>query len=499
MKKVSEKKLIAKPPVVVIMGHVDHGKTTLVDYIRKSRVAEKESGGITQAIGAYEIDNDGKKITFIDTPGHEAFSQIRSRGSKAADIAVLIVATDDGVMPQTKEAIEHIKLAKIPFIVALNKTDRPNSQPDRVKTQLADTGIYLEGWGGDVPSVLISAKTGAGVKELLDLIILLADVNDLQSDITQKASGVILESKRDSKKGLILTCLVNEGIIKTGNYLVIDGYVSKIKFMENFLGKIINEAYPSMPVLIYGFDSVKTKVGDIWEGFETIEEAEQAAASHKKENNKIAEINYGDKKILDIVLKADVYGSLEAIESIISGFNFIGAATRIIKSGVGDINEDDLKTAKNNNIKIYGFKVKFLPSAENISKMINAEVLFFQVIYELIDKIKSDMAKLLPPEIVRTDLGEIQVLATFGKTNEGMIVGGRVKNGSIKKSAKADIFHGGKLIGKGVAVGLKYNKDEREEIKEGNECGVNLSSNVKVEVGDLLKFYTEEAKVRKLE
>lgn len=494
-----EQNLIAKPPVVVIMGHVDHGKTTLIDYIRKSKIAEKEVGGITQAIGAYEIDNNGKKITFIDTPGHEAFSQIRSRGSKAADIAVLVVAADDGVMPQTKEALEHIKLAKIPFIVALNKIDRPNVQPDVVKTQLAEAGIYLEGWGGDVPNILISAKIGTGVKDLLDLIILLAEINNLQADIIKKANGIILETKRDSQKGLMLSCLVNEGILKTGNYLMVDGCASKIKFMENFLGKIINEAYPSTPVLIYGFNSEKIRIGDIWQSFETREEAEQAAAIYKKENKKIADVNYGDKKILDIVLKADVYGSLEAIESIILGFDFSGAAARIIKSGLGDINEDDLKTAKNSDAKVYGFKVKFLPGAENVSKMFNKKVLFFQVIYELIDKIKEEMAKLLSPEIVRIDLGELQILAVFGKTNEGMIVGGRIKNGNIKKSAKADIFRSGKLIGKGVAVGLKYNKDDREEIKEGSECGINLSSNIKAEVGDLLKFYIEESKVRKLE
>ncbi len=491
--------LINKPPVVVVMGHVDHGKTTLIDWIRKTKVAEKESGGITQAIGAYQINHNGKLITFIDTPGHEAFSKIRSRGAKAADIAILVVAADDGVMPQTKEALDHIKFSQLAFIVAINKIDKPNAQIDRVKKQLSELGILLEGWGGDVSNVNISAKTGVGINELLDLIILFSEVNEFKADVSKNASGVILESKHDSRKGLVITALVNEGILNVGDYFFTAGNFGKIKFLADFLDRSINTASPSTPVLISS-PGIDVGVGDIWIAFKTREEAEKAVLSYNLSKPVVKEIKqYDNKKVLDIVLKADVFGSLEAIESIIRDFNFKEVAVRIIKSGLGDVSEEDLKVAKISKAKVLGFKVKFLPQAESIAKIINVESIFFDVIYELIDRLKQEMAKLLPPEVIRIDLGELKVLASFGKSKEGLIIGGRVTKGIAKKSAKVEIIRNEKIIGSGLIISLQQNKDQREEVKEGQECGINLSSDTKTEVNDTLRFYIEETRIKQLE
>lgn len=488
-----------RPPVVVVMGHVDHGKTTLVDFIRQTKVAEKETGGITQHIGAYEITHAGKKITFIDTPGHEAFSQIRSRGAHAADIAILVVGADDGVQPQTKEALEHIKTAGIPYVVALNKIDRPSAQVDRVKKQLAEAGVLLEGWGGDVPVAEISAKIGTGVNELLDLLLLIAEMNPLTTDPEAKGNGVILESKRDSARGLSLTALILDGTIKAQDYIVIGKEYGKIKILLDFLGHSITTAHASSPVVIYGFTG-KAGVGETWQIAHSEKEAQSITELHKEAPQAIPTENGNTgKKILKIILKSDVYGSKEAIESLVSKFNFKEVGVEFLKSEVGDIGEEDLKLSRTTGAKLFGFKTKFLPQAEANSKMMDVEVIFTDIIYELIDKIKEEAAKLLTPEIEREDLGEVKILAVFGKAKDGQIIGGKVTKGRLEKQARAEVMRGDKLAGTGTIKGLQSNKTAVNEVEEGHECGIFLSGNIKVEVGDILKAYCEKKITHALE
>lgn len=500
VKKETKKKLELKPPVIVVLGHVDHGKTTLIDYIRKTQVAAKESGGITQGIGAYEIIHHDKKMTFIDTPGHEAFSQIRSRGAKTADLAILIVAADDGVMPQTKEAINHIQSAKIPFIVAINKVDKSNAQPEKIKKQLGESSIFLEGYGGDVSSVEISAKNGTGIKELLDLIILISEINEIKTDASLNATGVIIESRFDSKKGLNITAIVNDGTLTYGDYLVIGNNFGKIKFMENFLGKPLKSAPPSTPVLIYGL-SGKMNIGDLWTAYKNKGEAEKISLEYKPETSqlKITNGNYGDKKVLNIILKTDVFGSLEAVESIIHKFDFKKVAVRIIKSGVGDITEEDLKSAENSQAKIFGFKVKFLSQIKDVVINSSVKSIITNVIYELIDSLKEEMTKIIPVEVKRIDLGQLKVLATFSNSREGMIIGGQVTEGIVKKSGKVEIIRQGKLLGQGKIMDVRRQKEEKEEARNGEECGLNIGSGIKIEVNDLLKCYQEEVLPKYLE
>ena len=499
-KAIKENLQTSKPPVIVVMGHVDHGKTTLIDYIRKTKVAEKESGGITQGIGAYEIIHHGKKMTFIDTPGHEAFSQIRSRGAKTADIAILIVAADDGVMPQTKEAIDHIKSANIPFVVAINKIDKGNAQPEKIKKQLGEYSVFLEGYGGDISSIELSAKNGTGVKDLLDLIILISEMSEIKVNQNKNANGVILESKFDSQKGLSISVIVNDGTLTSGDYLVIGNNLWKTKFMENFLGKPIKMAPPSTPVLIYGL-SGKINIGDIWTAHKTKEEAEKVSSLFTPVNiaPKIAVEKDADKKILNIILKTDVSGSLEAIESIINNFNFKKAGVRIIRSGVGDITEEDLRSSETSNARILGFKVKFLRQIKDLVNISKTKASLANIIYELIDSLKEEMTKILNSEIKRTDLGQLKVLATFGTSKEGMIIGGQVTDGVIRKSTKVEVIRQGKSLGSGKIMELKRNKEVKEEMRNGEECGLNIGSGIKIEINDILKCYTEEILPKYLE
>src|SRR3989344_859406 len=378
--------LIVRPPIVVVLGHVDHGKTTLIDYLRKTKTAEKEAGGITQHIGAYQIKHNDKVITFLDTPGHEAFSAIRSRGAKVADIAILIVAAEEGIKPQTKEAIKHIQDAKIPFIVALNKIDKPQANPTMAKQQLTEAGVFLEGWGGQVPVVEISAKTGKNIDELLELILLTAEMENLKSSPSQNAKGIVIESHLDPKRGNTATLLIQDGTLKIGQYIVSGNTSAKLKSMEDFSGKNIKEALPSEPVLTLGWGA-SPDVGDKFSSAETKDEIELLASQSLKTEIPIFIKEMGpqkeNKKTLSIAFKADTQSSLEAISEVIKNIKSELVDYNVLDYGVGNIKNNDIKSVAPKKGMIYGFYVETENSAKRLAEKEKVTIKTFKVIYEL--------------------------------------------------------------------------------------------------------------------
>jgi len=494
MNKNEEQKLKSRPPVIVVLGHVDHGKTTLLDYIRKAKVAEKESGGITQHIGAYEIEFKDQKITFIDTPGHEAFSAMRYRGAKIADIALLIIDSVEGIKQQTKEALEHIKKVGIPMIVVLNKIDKQGANVIKAKQQLAELGILVEGFGGDIPVAEISATTGQGVDDLLEVIILLAEMEDLKADLTVDASGVIIETYLDKNRGPTATVLITSGILKKGDIVGTNSAVAKIRFLENFQGEIIDASYPSMPVVILGFDVVP-RVGEAFKIFPDIESAQSYVAKKvKKEKELPSEVLESNKKILNIILKADVLGSLEAIENVLKGLPQDLVVIRIFKAGAGDISETDLKLASSGKAVIIGFRVGVDSLIKRIAEKDGIMIFNFNIIYDLIQKVREMMQGLLKPETKRNQISGLEVLAVFKPVEKGQVIGCRVKEGFMKKGVMAEIYRDEKLIDKGKILELQKNNIPVNEAKYGEEIGMLFLGNkkAKVKIGDSVIVFEEE-------
>lgn len=517
----------SRPPVVVILGHVDHGKTSILDYIRKSKIAEKESGGITQHIGAYQVTMPGeapssrdqraegsvrstqddfapvgRKITFIDTPGHEAFSAMRSRGAKVADIAILVVAAEESVKPQTKEAIEIILRQKLPLIVAINKMDKPNALPDKVKKELADNNVLVESLGGEVPSVFTSTKTGLGIDELLEMILLIAEMNDFRGEAERPASGVIIESKMDTRRGVTATLLVRSGSLTNKDIIAAESTYGQIKTMEDFLGRPITQAGPSTPILISGFGEVPP-VGETWEVRPSIEEARAKIAikapqeKQKRESAEILNIAEG-QKVFNFILKADVFGSLEAIREVIKSVPQTEVILRVIKAEVGDITENDLKLAESAKAKVYGFRVKCPSNIQELADRRGIKISLSAIIYELIQIIRHDASRFLLPEVIRQKLGQLKILEIFKVNGHQQIIGGKVLSGKIERGALADIFRGKEFIGNGRIVQLQQNKKETAEVGKDRECGLLFESQELVDRGDVLETYKEEKKKREL-
>lgn len=493
-----EKRILEfRAPVVTILGHVDHGKTTLLDTIRKESVAAKEAGGITQHISAYQVKKKGKWITFVDTPGHEAFSAMRERGVSIADIAVLVVAADDGVRPQTKEVINYLKEKKMPVIVAINKVDKPDANIVKVKQELADNGIVIEEWGGEVIAVEVSAKQGIGIDKLLEDILLVNEVEEFKADFKRNGLAIILEAHLDPKKGPVATVLVKTGTLKVGQDILAGSASGRIRKMEDFAGKNINLAEPSMPVTIMGFGSVP-KVNDVLQ-------IVNKKASHKARNqasgatakNRIESEEDGIKR-LKIVLKTDVQGSLEAIEQILSTIKSDEVSVQIISAGVGNITESDVKIAESAKATIFGFNVFSTPVANRLAEGAEVRIKTYNIIYELVEEIKNRLSDLLPVEIVRTDLGTVKVLAIFKNGKREMIVGGRVNSGKIFKGENLEIKREGEIIGKGKLTNLQQNKENTPEVNQGNECGLTFEGSIKIKEGDTLICFKEEDKKRKL-
>lgn len=478
-----------RPPVIVVMGHVDHGKTTLLDYIRKTSVAAREAGGITQSIGAYEITHSlnnaetkesaeqrGNKITFIDTPGHEAFNKMRARGAGVADIAVLVVAADDGVKPQTKEAISIIKEAGISFIVAINKIDKANADINRVKNDLTQEGVLLEGYGGNVSFQPLSAKTGEGVHELMDLILLAAEMEDLSYDPAAPASGYVLESRMDSKRGVTATVIIKNGTLRVGEQISSGTATGKIKILENFLGEQMKEMKPSSPALVLGFESPPI-IGEqfyIGEPGVKIKKPQMAA---KPATESI------DENTVSVMLKADTAGSLEALSEVVGHIPAPeNVRLMIVAESVGDITDGDVKLAVSTKAIIIGFNVKANKAAENVAKAQGIKITTSKIIYEL-TKFVEDLLQSRGKEEVK---GDLEILAVFGKKGSKQIVGGRVVKGEIKNNAKIELVRKEEVVGMGKIVNLQHNKKDAVSVTEGKEAGLLVDSDVEIKTGDHL-------------
>ena len=499
----SNEKLTPRPPIVTILGHVDHGKTTLLDTIRKESVAGSESGGITQHISAYQTKKRGKLITFIDTPGHEAFAAMRERGVSIADIAVLVVAADDGVRPQTKEVITYLKDKKIPTIVAINKIDKPNANPMRVKQELADLDIVIEEWGGKVMCNEISAKNNIGITELLESIILLAEVENFVANEKRDGLAIVLESHKDPQKGPVATVVVKTGTLKVGQDVNVGQTYGRIRRMENYRGESVEKATPSTPVTIFGLaDTANTN---------DVVQVANAKRSARIKSQEMASRLAGDKKNvksisdnddipkLNIIIKSDVQGSIEAIEQILGTIPQDKVAVEFIDTGVGNITESDVRLANSADAVIYGFNVSVSPVAKRMAEDDEVTISTYQVIYELVDDIKTRLLAMLPDEIERTDIGELEVLGIFFTEKDKMIVGGKVTKGKVKsKDVKIDVYRGENKIGTGDLVNLQHDKVDIDEVKKGNECGITFAGETKIKVGDTFKFYTEILREKEL-
>lgn len=486
-----------RPPVVVVLGHIDHGKTSILDHIRKSHVQEKEAGGITQHIGAYQIGEGDKKITFIDTPGHEAFSAIRSRGAKVADIAILVIDAVEGIKTQTKEAISHIKESGIPFIVAFNKIDKFGSDPNKVKQDLIKQDITVEDLGGQVPSVSVSAKTGQGIPDLLDLILLVAEMEDLKADFSGLAKGVVIEAFLDSKKGPVATILLNKGILREGDIVATPSTFGKIKKLEDFQGKEISKAEPYCPAILLGLDQAP-KVGQQIQSFEDLETAKSHFKEKEKQELKKSPEISAEQKVLNLIIKADVEGSIEAIEQMFKALPQDKIVLRVLKSGIGEINENDFKLAKSFKALIIGFRVKMSQTAQILSKREKTKVIKVEIIYELVEQIRAVMERRLRSKTIRTDLGKVKVLVVFMTEKSRQIVGGKVIEGEVQKGAKIEIYREEELIGKGKIINLQRNKKDIAKLAKGEECGILYDGNGRIDKGDILIIYRQQKRKEEL-
>ena len=498
-----EKNLIERPPIVVILGHIDHGKTTLLDKIRKTHVAEKETGGITQHVGAYEVEFEGKKITFIDTPGHEAFSAMRARGAKVADIAILVIAAEEGIQIQTKEAISYIQKAQTPMIIAINKIDKPTADPEKVKGELSKENILVESIGGEIPSVEVSAKTGKRIENLLELILLVAEMENLKADTSKPASGVVIESYLDSLRGPTATLLLRDGILKLGDIVGTSSTFGKIRILENFQGIPIETADPSMPVIALGFGDVP-QVGEKFKVCPALEEAETYSQNKGKKKEGERFVMGPDKKVLNLIVKTDVLGSIEAIGGVLKNLPQEKIVLRILEAEAGDISESDVKLAKTAKAKIIGFRVKVDSIAQKLARQEKIKITTFEVIYDLVQAVREWMERSLGPEIIRTDLGKIKILVIFLTERNRQIVGGRITEGEVRRDGVLiEVFRPvspvkrgeeEEKIGQGKLISLQINKKDVERATRGDECGILYEGDVKIQEGDILVIYTKEKK-----
>lgn len=494
-----------RPPVVVVMGHVDHGKTKLLDTIRTTNVIATEAGGITQHIGAYQTVRHDRHITFIDTPGHEAFTTMRSRGARIADVAILVVAADDGVQPQTVEALSIIQAAKLPFVVAVNKMDKPEANADKAKRELSEKGVLPEDWGGKIPFVPISAKAGTGIDALLDVILLLADLEKdrITANPKARALGTIIESHIDQGEGPVATMLIQNGTLKAGESLAVgNSLYGRVRAMKNWEGKALKSALPGTPVKILGF-KVAPEVGDIVEVPEAGKKLEtkkviprytEAVKTIKLQNSAEAEA----QTFVNVIVKTDVLGSLEAILNKLEQLRSPEVAVKIVSKGLGNINESDILQAEASTAIVYGFNVVVPLPVQDLAREKNVEIQNYKIIYELLDDAKGRLEVLLKPEIIHTTLGKLKVLAVFRSESKYAIIGGRVEDGKAVKGAKVKIMRGEVEQGDGIISELQHSKQPVESVPGGSECGLKVTTKVELKEGDVLEIYKEEKKERKL-
>ncbi len=496
-----EEDLVKRPPIVTIMGHVDHGKTTLLDYIRNTHVVDKEFGGITQHIGAYQTKYKDELITFIDTPGHAAFTEMRARGASVTDIVIIIVAADDGVKPQTKEAVDHALSAKVPIIVAVNKIDKPDANIDRVLTEMAEIGITPESWGGDIPFINISAHTGEGIDLLLETILTIAEVGELKANPNRYAVGAVIESRLDKNVGGIASFLIQNGTLRIGDPIVVGTSYAKVRTMKNDRGESIVEAGPSTPVEITGLTE-NPSAGDKFMAFETEAEAKSVAEKRKDaakmnagKDKKVslddlfASVDAGNKEI-NVVLKADVRGSEEAVKNALEKIKEQDVSVRVIRSGIGAITESDVVLASASNAIIIGFNVVASSSAKDIAKDNNIDIRLYTIIYKLVEDIEAAINGMLDPEFEEKILGEAEIRKIFKFSKIGNIAGSYITNGIVKNGALARVIRDGVVIASDEKIAsLQREKDTVKEVKKGFECGITLEKFNDFKEGDTIEAY----------
>ena len=495
-----EEDLQERPPVVTIMGHVDHGKTTLLDYIRNSDVVSGEAGGITQAIGAYSVKCNNKNITFIDTPGHAAFTEMRARGAQITDIVIIIVAADDGIMPQTREAIDHAKAAGVPIIVAINKIDKPEANIERVMTGLVENGLTPEEWGGDIIVNKISAKSGEGVENLLENILLVAEMQEYKANPSRYATGAVVESKKDSKVGSIATLLIQNGTLRLGDPIVIGNFAGKVRTLKNDKGQNIVEAGPSTPVEVTGISEVPS-AGDKFMAFESEKQAKEIASarslrSKEKDSNfsgmsledLFGRIKEGQKEI-NVVLKADVNGSLEAVKNALEKIDVEGVKVTVIRSGVGAITESDVVLASASHALIIGFNVRASSSTLDIAKQYGIDIKTYDIIYKVVEDMENAMKGMLDPEFEEKVMGTAEIRQIFKFSKVGLIAGCHVTSGIIKINSKARLIRDDIVIYNGSIKSLQHEKDQVKEMKKDMDCGITLENCQDYKEGDIIEVY----------
>ena len=495
-----EKDLVERPPVVTIMGHVDHGKTTLLDYIRKSNVASGEAGGITQAIGAYSVKYKDKSITFIDTPGHAAFTEMRARGASITDIVIIIVAADDGIMPQTKEAIDHAKAAGVPIIVAINKIDKPEANIERVMTGLVENGLTPEEWGGDIIVNKISAATGENVDELLENILLIAEMEGYKANPSRYASGAVIESKKDSKVGSVVTLLIQNGTLRLGDPIVIGNAFGKVRTLKNDLGQNIVEATPSTPVEVTGVSEVPS-AGDKFMAFESEKQAKQIAEERKLRSREqdtnfsgmsledlFGRIQEGVKEI-NVVLKADVNGSLEAVKNSLEKITVDGVKVNVIRGAVGAITESDIVLASASDAIIIGFNVRGSSKTMDIAKQYGVSIKTYDIIYKVVEDMEKAMKGMLDPEYEEKVTGTLEIRQIFKFSKVGLIAGCHVLSGTIRNNEKARIIRDNVVVYNGSIKSLQHEKDQVKEVKKDMDCGLTLENCQDYKEKDIIEVY----------
>lgn len=506
MEKSKNKGIVERPPIITIMGHIDHGKSTLLDYIRKSNIVAGESGGITQHLSAYEVIHPAKEggtktITFLDTPGHQAFSNMRSRGANIADIAVLVVSAEDGVKQQTIEAWKSIKDAGITYIVAITKIDKPNANVERVKQDLAEHEIYIEGYGGDVPCIPISAKSGAGVPELLDMMLLVAELAELKGDKTKPGEGVVIESSLNPKRGISATLIIEDGTLKKGSFVVAEDSIAPVRMMENFLGKTIDEASFSSPIRITGWQKIPT-IGAPFKTYPSKKEAEAAVESYlstarvkiKAPQTQVPKGEEGEEEIrivtIPLIIKTDVVGTLEAIEKEIGTLDTEKVKIKLVQKGVGTISENDVKTvAGSQEPIIIGFHVSVDGNVPPLAERYGAIIKTFDIIYKITEWLQEEIARRTPKIETEEMTGQAEILKVFSKNKNKQVVGGRVSKGVLKIKSIVKIIRREHEIGRGKILELQRQKLAADEVIEGNEFGTMIDSKIEIARGDVIESF----------
>lgn len=501
MTKTTSQTLIPRPPIVVVMGHIDHGKSTLLDYIRKTNVAGGEAGGITQHLSAYEVHHKGKtpaesnSITFLDTPGHHAFSKMRARGARIADIAILVVSAEDGVKEQTKEALSAIKEADIPYIVAINKIDKPNANIERTKQNLAENEIYLEGFGGDVPFVPVSAKVGTGIPELFDMLLLVAEMSNLLGDSKLSAEGVVVESHVVPARGTSATLIITNGTLKKGMFIVAEDSSAPVRAIENFLGTQIPEATFSSPVQITGFDTLP-RVGATFRAYATKKEMEKARTEIQEISSMTVKKETASSPIpngtlvVPIIIKTDVAGTLEAVEKELSKIKKERVALKIISSGIGAVGENDAKLASGApGAIIIGFNTQVSRNAQDIALRFGATIKTFTIIYELLEWVEEELVRRTPKFLSEEIVGTLKVLKIFSAMKHKQVIGGKVTTGELVPDAQVKILRRDIEIGRGKVLELQQSKVSAKKVSEGMECGLMVESKIEIAQGDILEAF----------